>query len=102
MRKRAHPIIEFVVAANDNHIQTATGRAAETLLTLVTRGEAGVTVFDFKGGPAYRLSAYIAALRDIPLSIITVREEHDCGWHARYVLHTTVRIISVKGAANDN
>ena len=100
--KRGFPIIVFCFAANDNHVIRLTGRYAETLRKLAESRLSGVTVLEFRGGPAYRLAAYIHYLRGLGLSIETKRERHDCGTHARYVLHTEVRIISVKVAANDN
>ncbi|GGK28226.1 winged helix domain-containing protein [Salinarimonas ramus] len=71
------------------------GRDAETLLLLVRRGERGVTAFDFPGGPAFRLGAYVHDLRREGLGIRTEREPHDGGTHARYVLETPVTVIGV-------
>ncbi|PCI42904.1 MAG: hypothetical protein COB49_13060 [Alphaproteobacteria bacterium] len=101
MRKRAYPIVSFCLAANDNTPVTVRGRNAETLLKLIERGTQGLTAYDFAGGPPYRLGAYIAYLRALGLSIETLREAHDCGWHARYVLHTPVTVSKVQEAAND-
>jgi len=71
------------------------GQDARALEALVARGAAGVTSLEVASW-AYRLGAYIFDLRhDYGLSIETVREEHEGGWHARYVLHTPVIIAAV-------
>lgn len=71
------------------------GRDAETLLLLIRRGERGVTAFDFPGGPAFRLGAYIFDLRAEGLDIRTDREPHDGGTHARYTLMKPVEVIGI-------
>jgi len=100
MRKRAYPIVRFCLAANDNTPAMVRGRNAETLLMLHEKGLRGLTAYDFAGGPPFRLGAYIANLRSLGLSIETLRDEHDCGWHARYVLQTPVTVSEVQEAAN--
>jgi hypothetical protein len=75
---------------------TATGQEARTLLLFHQKAMKGVVVFDFPGGPAFRLAAYSCSIRKKHcLDIETKRELHDGGWHARYVLHTPIEIISV-------
>lgn len=96
MRKRQIPRVKFSAPDLSPTIQYICGRAAETLLLLARRGPEGVVAFDFPGGPAFRLSAYIKQLRDIGLEIVTLREPHDCGWHGRYVLRSTVSIEFVE------
>ncbi|WP_206365610.1 winged helix domain-containing protein [Sphingomonas sp. AAP5] len=69
-----------------------TGQEARALEALIESGAAGVTSLEVSSW-AYRLGAYIFDLRhDYGLSIDTLREEHDDGWHARYVLRTPVVI----------
>ena len=69
-----------------------TGQEARALEALIERGAAGVTSLEVASW-AYRLGAYIFDLRhDYGLSIDTIREEHDGGWHARYVLRSPVVI----------
>ncbi len=102
MRKRALPIVAFRLDGPDQSIRSASGREGETLLLLVKHGKAGVTAFAFRGGPAFRLSAYIKNLRDMGLEIETLREPHDCGWHGRYVLHSTVTVLSVMEVRRDD
>ena len=69
-----------------------TGQEARALEALIERGAAGVTSLEVASW-AYRLGAYIFDLRhDYGLSIDTLREEHDGGWHARYVLRSPVVI----------
>ena len=70
------------------------GQEAHTLALLVGKGAVGVTAFDFRGGPAFRLAAYCFTLkRHHHLAIETVREPHEGGWHGRFVLHTPLQIV---------
>lgn len=79
---------------------TATGQEARTLLLLKEKGQVGLVAYDFKGGPPFRLPAYCHSLiKHKRLSIETKRENHDGGWHGRFVLHTPVEIIEVQEAA---
>ena len=72
---------------------TVKGQKARTLVALVSAGGAGVTALEMSSW-ALRLAAYVKPLRDdFGLSIETVRELHDGGWHGRYVLHTPVSIV---------
>lgn len=82
---------------------TVSGRIAETLGLLVRRGPNGVVAFDFPGGPAFRLAAYIHSLRELGLVIETKRDAHAGGTHGRYVLHSKVTgfVMPEKGAANE-
>lgn len=66
------------------------GRAAQTLDLLMRRGAKGVVAFDFPGGPAFRLAAYVHSLRALGLTIETKRDAHAGGTHGRYVLHSKV------------
>ena len=69
-----------------------TGQVAKALAALVHSGAAGVTALEVSSW-AYRLGAYVHTLRrEFGLAIETVREPHDWGWHARYVLHSPVVI----------
>jgi hypothetical protein len=71
-----------------------TGRCAETLLLLVRKSQ-GVSVFDFTGGPAMRLAAYIHILRGMAVPIVTQRVSHGGGQHAIYRLESPIDIIEV-------
>lgn len=71
------------------------GREAETLIRLVEKGAHGLRAYDFSGGPPFRLGAYIFDLRGMGLVIITEREPHSTGHHARYVLQTPAVIHRV-------
>ena len=63
------------------------------LAALINAGCCGVTALELSGW-AYRLGAYVHTLRHgYGLEIETLREPHDGGWHARYVLHTPCEII---------
>jgi hypothetical protein len=67
------------------------------LAALIRAGNNGVTALELSSW-AYRLGAYVHTLRhDYGLTIETLREPHDGGWHGRYVLHTPCQIIG--GAA---
>lgn len=79
------------------------GRIAQTLTLLVRRGERGVVAFDFPGGPAFRLAAYIHRLRELGLVIETKRDAHAGGTHGRYVLHSKVTdfVMPEKGGEDE-
>ena len=65
----------------------------KTLLALVNTGEKGVTALEANSW-AFRISSYVYSLRhDYGLNILTRKEEHEGGWHARYVLLTPVTIV---------
>lgn len=71
---------------------TVVGQVAKALASLATAGERGVTALEVNSW-AYRLGAYVHTLRhEYGLAIETVRELHEGGWHARYVLRTPVTI----------
>tara|TARA_B100001989_G_scaffold249291_1_gene224326 strand:- start:3403 stop:3696 length:294 start_codon:yes stop_codon:yes gene_type:complete len=72
------------------------GKAAKTLAALVSNGRHGVTAYEISQTWALRLAAYIHDLRKLGLDIQTIREEHDEGWHGRYILHTPVEIIDIE------
>lgn len=85
-------------------VDTPAGRIAisarqpkRALAALIRAGSKGVTALELSSW-AYRLGAYVHTLRhDYGLTIETLREPHDGGWHGRYVLHTPCQIIG--GAA---
>jgi len=71
------------------------GRPAQTLLWLVEKGEGGVTAQEVSSW-ALRLGAYIFTLRrSNGLIIATVREPHDGGNHARYILRESIEIAQI-------
>lgn len=75
---------------------TVKGQVAKALFALVKAKGKGITALEVSSW-AYRLGAYVHTLRHkCGLDIETLREEHPGGWHARYVLHTTVEILEVK------
>jgi hypothetical protein len=73
----------------------ASGREGETLLRLIELGSKGVRAYDFRGGPPFRLAAYICDLRGMGLAIRTEREPHATGEHGVYFLETMARLVSV-------
>jgi len=78
----------------DGTVFEVTGQEAHTLALLVEKGVAGVTAYDFRGGPPFRLPAYTHNLiRRHHLAIETRREAHEGGWHGRFVLHTPLEIV---------
>lgn len=84
----------------EGKIFTASGQEGRTLLLLHQKGTMGVVAYDFRGGPPFRLPAYTWSLmRNHGLVIETRREQHDCGWHGRFVLHTPIEIIAVDDPA---
>lgn len=75
---------------------TVRGQEAKTLLPLTEKSSAGVVAYDFRGGPPFRLPAYTWSLvRKHGLAIETRRENHDGGWHGRFVLHSPVEIVTI-------
>ncbi len=69
------------------------GQVAKALAALSSSGAAGVTALEVNSW-AYRLGAYVHTLRhDYGLTIETVRELHEGGWHGRYVLLSPVSIV---------
>lgn len=86
-RERGEPTIVFVGPLGRFSVS---GQPALTLVTLSVVGKKGLTALEANSW-AYRLGAYVHILRrDYRLPIETVREEHDGGWHARYVLRCAV------------
>ena len=85
-------------------VETPAGRIAisarqqrRALAALISAGSKGITALELSSW-AYRLGAYVHTLRHVyGLTIETLREPHDGGWHGRYVLHTPCQIIG--GAA---
>jgi hypothetical protein len=82
-----------------------TGQAAKALLALVDAGDAGRTSLEVASW-AYRFGAYVWTLRhEHRISIETRREEHEGGWHARYVLVSSVQVLRVlepRGGEHDH
>lgn len=82
-------------------VETPAGRIARNarqpqraLAALINAGSKGVTALELSSW-VYRLGAYVHTLRhDYGLTIETLREPHDGGWHGRYVLHTQCQIIA--------
>jgi hypothetical protein len=91
--KRAYP--KVVASVGDGLKIHVSGREAETLLMLASSPFRRVQAYDFRGGPPFRLGAYVFDLRQMGLTIRTERVEHGIGWHAAYVLETPVTIIAV-------
>ena len=86
--------LKIKVQRADGTVFEVTGQEAHTLALLVEKGAAGVTAYDFRGGPPFRLPAYTHSLiRRHHLAIETRREAHDGGWHGRFVLHTPLEIV---------
>lgn len=71
---------------------TVSGQTAKALIALVNGGAKGVTSLEVATW-AFRFAAYVHDLRKLGLSIETTREDHDGGWHGRYVLHSAVTIL---------
>jgi hypothetical protein len=83
-------------ALPDGQLFTVRGQEAKTLALLVQKGASGVTAYDFRGGPPFRLPAYCHSLiKHKLLAIETVRVPHDGGWHGRFVLHTPVETMRI-------
>lgn len=75
---------------------TVRKKTAKTLLALIHRGENGITALELSNTWALRLSVYISTLRHRHnLDIETVEEGHEDGWHGRYILHNSVKILRI-------
>ena len=73
------------------------GQNARTLIALTEAGQEGITALEVSAAWAYRLAAYVYDLRQgYGMDIVTKREEHEHGWHGRYVLNTPVEILEVQ------
>jgi hypothetical protein len=70
------------------------GRNAQALRALVDKGIKGITALEMSSW-ALRLGAYIHNIREMGLRdfIITERENHQYGWHGRYILIISITII---------
>ncbi len=91
--KRPYPkVVASVGGGLKIHVS---GREAETPLMLVSSPFRRVEAYDFRGGPRFRLGAYVFDLRQMGLTIRTERVDHAVGWHAAYVLETPVTILAV-------
>ncbi|WP_353200509.1 hypothetical protein [Sandarakinorhabdus sp.] len=89
-RTRGAPVLS---AQGPFGLFTVTGQTARALVALVKAGPAGVTALEVNSW-AFRKAAYVHRLRkDNGLAIETVREKHDGGWHARYVLCCPVTLL---------
>ena len=72
---------------------TVKGQTAKALRALVEAGVTGVTALEVTTW-ALRLAAYVHDLRKRHgLTIETLREGHEGGWHGRYVLRAAVRLV---------
>lgn len=74
---------------------TVTAKPAQTLQMLLKTGSQGITALEMSNTWALRLAAYIYELRHkYGLEIVMQREEHEGGWHARYILITPVLVVA--------
>jgi len=74
-------------------IFTLRGQMAKSLIALIRSGEKGCNALEVTCW-ALRFSGYIHFLRkDYGLEILTQKEAHEGGWHARYLLLDKVEII---------
>ena len=83
-----------------------TGQIARTLKALVDAGAHGITSLDIAATWALRTSHYVFVLRrDHGLEIETMRESHTGpagkGWHGRYRLLTSVRLLDEPAEATE-
>ena len=86
-----------VVTAEGPRGFVCSGQTARSLLALVEAGPRGRTALEVSTW-ALRFAAYCHVLRrDHALNIVTIREDHDGGWHGRHVLLDRVMIDRVSG-----
>lgn len=89
-RRRGYPKVKAKLPCG--MVIECVGRDAQTLWLLWLQRH-GISVFDFPGGPAYRLAAYIHRLRTLGVPIKTDLQPHDGGRHAIYRLGGPLVII---------
>lgn len=71
-------------------------RVAQTLIALKIAGSQGITAAEVSCW-AYRLASYVHKLRhEYGLDIVTHKEEHEGGWHARYEMLSDITIIEAE------
>ena len=74
---------------------TIRAKPAQTLMALLKKGSKGITSLEMSNTWALRLAAYVFELRHkYGLEIAMEREEHEGGWHARYILITPVQVVA--------
>ena len=84
----------LTLATGPNGLFQVEGQTGRALRALVSAGQKGVTALEVCSW-AYRFSAYCFDLRHKHgLTIETLKESHDGGWHGRYVLRSHVSIMS--------
>uniref|UniRef100_A0A2A4YUG5 Winged helix domain-containing protein n=1 Tax=OCS116 cluster bacterium TaxID=2030921 RepID=A0A2A4YUG5_9PROT len=98
---------KFIVDYPSGQLElTLTGQPCRTLIALIEYPK-GITSGDVSvWGWGYRLSAYVHQLRhEHGLDIAMLKEPHIVpggkGWHGRYKLITTVKLLGVEGFEND-
>jgi hypothetical protein len=90
----SNPVTEIRVSHNDREI-TLKGREAWAMHALIQGGPRGITSLS---NPAPRMAHYVFKLRGGGFDIATIDEPHGgafAGSHARYVLRSTVSVLSV-------
>ncbi|WP_322868292.1 hypothetical protein U7859_02245 [Bradyrhizobium ottawaense] len=93
-------VLRLKVQIDAGNAVVVVGRAAWALLELLAAGHAGCTYVDT---PAPRWSSYIHKLRKLGAIIDTLREGHGgpfAGFHARYVLRSSVTVLEIIGGAS--
>jgi hypothetical protein len=96
-RRPVRPFLRLRVLRDDGGPSfLVSGQTAKALRALVLAGPHGVTALEVASW-ALRLAAYVFDLRARGLVIEMIREEHEGGWHGRYVLHTAVRLQPADG-----
>lgn len=88
MARRSYP--KVLARVEGGPVINPVGREGETLLMLVEKGAKGLRAYDFRGGPPFRLAAYVCDLRTMGVGIATSREKHATGDHAVYTLTSAV------------
>ena len=69
------------------------GKTARTLRALVDKGAYGITALEMSNTWALRIADYVHTLRHTHnISILMVKEPHEGGWHARYILQSNVTL----------
>ena len=91
---------KFKLIKNDQEIIfKLSGQKCRTLIALIKNKNKGITALEVSSW-SFRLAAYVHILRSkFNLNIITIKEAHKWGFHARYHILDKVEIL--EGALND-
>lgn len=95
--KKEYPKAPVIATVHDNpstpRTLKLTGKVSRTIRALVDKGAYGITALEMSNTWALRIADYVHTLRHTHnISILMVKEPHEGGWHARYVLQSNITL----------